>query len=139
MKKIISDQFTLLSSTNLLKILSLPQYITSEINSSKMQITDKVPVKNGSDFTFVCSRIPFAVSCSSILPHGDYNLIDLDLVLKMKIPLQRIRVEKYSIMGETMRTVGFISQTIQCVQQGRISGKSRHRLRGKSSQPLIDS
>ena len=97
--------------------------VTSDTDSTKMGfITDKVPVRNGSDFTFVCSRIPFAVSCSSILPHGDHNLIDLDLVLKMKIPLQRIRVEKYPLLGETVRTVGFISQTIQCVQQGRISG-----------------
>ena len=85
-------------------------------------VTDKVPVKNGSDYTFVCSRIPFAVSCSSILPHGEYNLIDLDLVLKMKIPLQRIKVERYSVMGESMRAVGFVSQTIQCVRQGRVSG-----------------
>ena len=85
-------------------------------------ITDKVPVKNGADYTFVCSRIPFAVSCSSILPHGDHNLIDMDLVLKMKIPLQKIKVERFSIMGETVRTVGVISQTIQCVWQGRISG-----------------
>ena len=85
-------------------------------------ITDKVPVKNGADYTFVCSRIPFAVSCSSNLPHGEYNLIDMDLVLKMKIPLQRIRVERYPIMGEIMRAVGVISQTVQCVQQGRVSG-----------------
>ena len=85
-------------------------------------ITDKVPVKNGADYTFVCSRIPFAVSCSSILPHGDHNLIDMDLVLKMKIPLQRIKVERFSINGETVRTVGVISQTIQCVRHGRISG-----------------
>ena len=85
-------------------------------------ITDKVPIKNGADYTFVCSRIPFAVSCSSSLPHGDQNLIDLDLVLKMKIPLQRIKVERINVMGDTVRTVGVISQTIQCVQHGRISG-----------------
>ena len=85
-------------------------------------ITDKVPVKSGADYTFVCSKIPFAVSCSSYLPHGDHNLIDQDLAMKMKIPLQRIKVERYSLMGQTVRTVGFISQTIQCVQQGRVVG-----------------
>ena len=46
----------------------------------------------------------------------------MDLVLKMKIPLQRIKVERFSIKGETVWTVGVISQTIQCVRQGKISG-----------------
>ena len=85
-------------------------------------ITDKVQVKNGADFTFICKKVPFAISCSSQLPHLDYNLIDLDLVNKMKIPLQRIKVSRYTIMGETVRSVGFISQTIQCVRDGKISG-----------------
>ena len=49
-------------------------------------------------------------------------MIDLDLVLKMKIPLQRIKVERYSIMGQSVRAVGYVNQTVQCVQQGRISG-----------------
>ena len=85
-------------------------------------ITDKVPVKNGADFTFICGKVPFAVTCSSQLPHADYNLIDLDLVNKMKIPLQKIKVSRFSIQGQTMRSVGFISQTVQCVRNGKISG-----------------
>ena len=85
-------------------------------------ITDKTQVRNGSDYTFVCSRIPFAVSCSSNLPHGEYNLIDMDLVLRMKIPLQRIKVERYSVLGQSMRAVGYVSQTVQCVRQGKVSG-----------------
>ena len=85
-------------------------------------ITDKVAVKNGVDYTFVCSKIPFAVSCSSMLPHQEYNLMDLELVNRMKIPLQKIKVERCSILGQTFRSVGFVSQTVQCVRQGKISG-----------------
>ena len=85
-------------------------------------ITDKVEVRNGLDFTFMCSKVPFAVTCSSTLQHGAYNLIDLDLVNKMKIPLQRIKVCRMQYMGENLRSVGFIDQTVQCVHQGRVQG-----------------
>ena len=85
-------------------------------------ITDKVEVQNGADFTFMCSKVPFAVTCSKTFHHGAYNIIDLDLVNKMKIPLQRIKVTRMQFMGENMRSVGFIDQTIQCVHQGRVQG-----------------
>ena len=85
-------------------------------------ITDKVAVHNGVDYTFMCSKVPFAVTCSKTFQHGAYNLIDLDLVNKMKIPLQRIKVCRMQYMGENMRSVGFIDQTIQCVHQGRVQG-----------------
>ena len=54
-----------------------------------MVITDKVVTQNGADFTFVCGKVPFAVSCSTNLPHKDFNMIDLDLINKMKIPLKK--------------------------------------------------
>ena len=85
-------------------------------------ITDSVPVKNGTDFTFVCGKIPFAISCSSTLQHGAYNLIDLDLVNKMRIPLQKIKVCRMTYFGENLRSVGYIDQTIQCVHNGVIKG-----------------
>ena len=84
--------------------------------------TDKVSVENGTDFTFVCRNIPFAISCSSVLPHGDVNLIDLDLLNKMKIPLRNIRVTRMSLLGHDVRAVGRIKQTIQCVRHGRVQG-----------------
>ena len=87
-----------------------------------MVITDKVLTHNGADFTFVCGKVPFAVSCSSDLPHKDSNMIDLDLINKMKIPLKNIRVSRISIQGHDLRCVGVISQTIQCVVDGKISG-----------------
>ena len=84
--------------------------------------TDKVIVENGADYTFVCRKVPFAISCSTDFPHGDVNLIDLDLVNKMKIPLRNIRVTRMSLLGHDVRAVGRIKQTVQCVHQGRVQG-----------------
>ena len=84
--------------------------------------TDKVRVKGGTDFSFICGKIPFAISCSSTLHHGSYNLIDLELVNKMKIPLQKIKVCRMTYLGENLRSVGYIDQTIQCVQNGKVQG-----------------
>ena len=84
--------------------------------------TDVVQVKNGADYSFMCGKIPFAITCSSTLQHGNYNLIDLDIVNKMKIPLQKIKVCRMTYLGENLRSVGYIDQTIQCVKNGVIQG-----------------
>ena len=83
--------------------------------------TDKVIVESGADFTFVCRKIPFAISCLN-LHQGNTNLIDLDLVNKMKIPLRNIKVTRISLLGHDMRAVGRIKQTVQCVRNGRVQG-----------------
>ena len=88
----------------------------------KSKITDKEAVQNGADYTFVCAKIPFAITCSNILPHGEKNLIDLDLVNKMKILLLNIRVRRIQILGQECRSVGTVDQTIQCVSQGKLQG-----------------
>ena len=88
----------------------------------KKIVTDKVTVQDGADYTFICNKIPFAVSCSSILPHAEVNLIDLDLINKMKIPLRNIKVTRMSLLGHDMRAVGRIKQTVQCVVKGRVHG-----------------
>ena len=84
--------------------------------------TDKVIIENGADFTFICRKNPFAISCSTDFPHGEVNLIDLDLVNRMKIPLRNIRVTRMSLLGHDVRAVGRIKQTVQCVHQGRVQG-----------------
>ena len=83
--------------------------------------TDKVIVESGTDFTFVCRKIPFSISCSE-LHQGKTNLIDLDLINKMKIPLRNIRVTRMSLLGHDVRAVGRIKQTVQCVVNGRVEG-----------------
>ena len=100
--------------------LKVSLFLNQELKMVK--ITDKTQIKGGVDYTFVCSKIPFAVSCSSDLPHQEHNLMDLDLVIKMKIPLKNIKVSRMNLMGRNVRAVGFINQTVQCVHQGKISG-----------------
>ena len=75
-------------------------------------VTDKVNVPDGTDFTFVCKKIPFAISCLSEIPYRDANLVDLDLVNKMGIPLRNIKVTRMSLLGHDVRAVGRIKQTI---------------------------
>ena len=83
--------------------------------------TTKVEVENGADFTFVCRKIPFAITCSE-LHHGETNLIDLNLVNSMKIPLRNIRVTRMNLLGHDVRAVGRIKQTVQCVVNGQVQG-----------------
>ena len=83
--------------------------------------TDKVIVENGTDFMFVCRKMPFSISCSELY-QGDTNLIDLDLVNSMKIPLRNIRVTRMSILGHDVRAVGRIKQTVQCIVKGKVQG-----------------
>ena len=75
--------------------------------------TDKVIVNEGTDFTFVCKKIPFAISCMSEMPYRDANLVDLDLINKMGITLRDIKVTRMSLCGHNVRAVGRIKQTIQ--------------------------
>ena len=56
------------------------------------------------------------------LPHGDLNLIDLDLIKKMGIPLRNIKVTRMSLLGHDVHAVCCIKQTIQCVSKGRVQG-----------------
>ena len=57
-----------------------------------------------------------------MLPHGNVNLIDLDLINKMGIALCNIKVTRMSLLGHDVRAVGRIKQTIQCVHKGRVQG-----------------
>jgi len=87
-----------------------------------MIVTDKVQVENGEDYSFVCKKIPFAISCSSDFVNKGCNLIDLDLVNKMQLKLRDIKVCRMTIHGQNMRSVGYVKQSIQCVQAGKIIG-----------------
>lgn len=87
-----------------------------------MFITDSVQVEHGTDYTFVCKKIPFAITCSQDFQDFGCNLIDLDLVNKMKLHLRNIKVCRMEILGHNMRSVGTIKQTLQCVKDGKTVG-----------------
>ena len=65
---------------------------------------------------FVIVRLRCPITCSSQLHHRSCNLIDLELVNKMRIPLMDINVTRDPVMGQELRAVGTIKQTVQCVQ-----------------------
>ena len=65
--------------------------------------TDKVIIPEGTDFSFVCKKIPFAISCMSEMPYKDANLVDHDLVNKMGITLCDIKVTGMSLLGHNVR------------------------------------
>ena len=56
------------------------------------------------------------------MPKISENYIDLDLVLKLGIPLKNIRCTRITYAGQATRIVGQISQTIQCVVSGKPYG-----------------
>ena len=87
-----------------------------------MIVTDKIAVENGIDFSFVYRKIPFAITCSTdFLGYGS-NLIDMDLVNKMQIPIKNIKVKRMQIQGQNVRSVGIIKQSVQCVVNGKSVG-----------------
>ena len=54
-----------------------------------MIVTDSTPLEAGiKDFIFVCKKQPFAITCSPYLPKIPENYVDLDLVLKLNIPIE---------------------------------------------------
>jgi hypothetical protein len=95
----------------------------TEQKSSKMIVTDSNKLEAGViDFVYVCRKQPFAVTCSPYLPKTPDNYVDLDLVLKMNIPIKNIQCTRQNYAGQNIRIVGQISQTIQCVVAGKALG-----------------
>jgi len=90
--------------------------------NSTMIVTDKIPVENGVDYSFVCRKIPFAITCSTDFIGFGTNLIDMDLVNKMQIPIKNIKVKRMQILGQNVRSVGIVKQSVQCVINGKSIG-----------------
>ena len=74
------------------------------------------------DFVYVCKKQPFAITCSPYLPKIRENYVDMDLVLKMNIPMKNIQCTRINYAGQFTRIVGQISQTVQCVVSGKAKG-----------------
>ena len=43
--------------------------VKNQIPTKMTSITDKVQIQHGADFTFICKKVPFAISCTSQLPY----------------------------------------------------------------------
>ena len=74
------------------------------------------------DFVFSCHNRAFAATWSPLLPRPSETLIDLELTEFLDIPIKKIEARKFSFAGTETRVVGHISQTIQCVVNGKTSG-----------------
>ena len=74
------------------------------------------------DFVFSCHNRAFAATWSPLLPKPTETLIDLELTEFLDIPIRKIEARKFSYAGTNTRIVGHISQTIQCVVNGKTSG-----------------
>ena len=74
------------------------------------------------DFVLQCHKRPFALTVSPFLPKSPENLIDLELVEFLNIPIKKIEARRFSFAGIETRIVGHISQTVQCVLNGKICG-----------------
>ena len=76
------------------------------------------------DFVYVCKKQPFAITCSPYLPKISENYVDMDLVLKMNIPMKNLQCTRITFAGQNTRIVGQISQTVQCVVSGKTKGNA---------------
>ena len=61
------------------------------------------------------------MTVSPFLPKSPENLIDQELVEFLNIPIKKIEARRFSFAGIESRIVGHISQTVQCVVNGKIS------------------
>ena len=56
-----------------------------------MSVTDVVDLSAGAkEFIYVCKKQPFAISCSPYMPKLPETYVDLDLVLKLNIPMKNL-------------------------------------------------
>ena len=90
-----------------------------------MILTDSSPCEAGvMDFVYVCKKQPFAITCSPYLPKISENYVDMDLVLRMNIPMKNIQCTRITYAGQNTRIVEQISQTVQCVVSGKTRGNA---------------
>ena len=90
-----------------------------------MILTDAINLEAGArDFVYVCKKRPFAITCSPYFQKISETYIDLDLVIKMDIPIKNFQCTRITISGHPTRIVGQISQTVQCVVSGKLCGTS---------------
>ena len=74
------------------------------------------------EYIFALRGRPFAMATSPTLSTLDFNLIDWTLVKELNLKMSDLQCTKFYFSGHKMRILGKISTTVQCIQDGRISG-----------------
>ena len=92
-----------------------------------MAISDKTFYKDGGcSFVFVCKKRSFKILVSPYFDRAPENLFDENLAILMNLPIKNITCSPHTISGVKTWNVGYISTTVQCVQDG-ISVGEMHR------------
>ena len=74
------------------------------------------------EYVFCCRGRPFTSLSSSHLPTPTSTLIDYGLVRDLGLKMQDLQCKKFYFGGHKMRILGKISTTVQCIQNGFVSG-----------------
>ena len=79
------------------------------------------------EYIFAIKGRPFAMLASQKLPVPPVSLIDFNLVRDLGLEIQDLQCSKYTFAGMKLRILGRISQTLQTIQDGAISGTAHVR------------
>ena len=79
------------------------------------------------EYIFAIKGRPFAMLASQKLPVPPVSLIDFNLVRDLGLEIQDLQCSKYTFAGMKLRILGRISQTLQTIQDGKISGTAHVR------------
>ena len=79
------------------------------------------------EYIFAIKGRPFAMLSSQKLPAPPVSLIDYDLVRDLGLEMHDLQCTKYTFGGARLRILGRISQTLQTIQDGAVSGTAHVR------------
>ena len=79
------------------------------------------------EFIFAIKGRPFAMLSTEKLPVPPVSLIDFNLVRDLGLEMHDLQCTKYTFGGRKLRILGRISQTLQTIQDGAISGTAHVR------------
>ena len=81
---------------------------------------DNFPIQR--EFVFSMKGRPFSMLSSQSLPVPSVSLIDFNLVNDLNLKMSDLQCAKFSYGGQKLRILGRISQTVQTITDGVISG-----------------
>ena len=79
------------------------------------------------EYVFAIKGRPFAMLASQKLPVPPVSLMDYNLVRDLGLEMHDLQCTKYTFGGVRLRVLGRISQTVQTIQDGAVSGTAHVR------------